>query len=176
MGVIFVAPDTSPRGDDVPDDPDGLWDFGLGAGFYVDATEAPWDEHFNMWTYLADELPASSASISRPTWTRQAISGHSMGGHGALTLALGIRGGFESVSAFSPIVAPRQVPWGRKALSTISGADRARGGGMMRARLIEDGARVTELLVDIGRRRPVPRQAIEAPNCSRRRARMPASR
>src|SRR5215204_4974081 len=111
LGLIFVAPDTSPRGPDVPDDPEGLWDFGQGAGFYLDATEKPWATHFNMWTYLADELPALVAAEFPADVDRQGIMGHSMGGHGALTMALGLPGRYRSVSAFSPIVAPAEVPW-----------------------------------------------------------------
>ena len=149
-GIIFVAPDTSPRGANVPDDPDGLWDFGQGAGFYVDATEAPWDRHFNMWTYLADELPALVGEQFPADLARQSITGHSMGGHGALTLALGLPGRFRSVSAFSPIVAPSAVPWGRKALKHYLGEDRANWRRHDACLAIEDGARVEELLVDIG--------------------------
>lgn len=149
-GVIFVAPDTSPRGSDVPDDPDGLWDFGQGAGFYVDATEAPWDEHFNMWSYLTDELPALVGEHFPADMERQSVCGHSMGGHGALTLALGLPGRFKSVSAFSPIVAPSQVPWGRKALKHYLGPDKANWRRHDAVAAIEDGARVEELLVDIG--------------------------
>ena len=149
-GVIFVAPDTSPRGEEVPDDPDGLWDFGQGAGFYVDATQAPWDRHFNMWSYVADELPAVVAEHFPSDMTRQSITGHSMGGHGALTLALGLPGRFKSVSAFAPIVAPSQVPWGRKALRHYLGEDRAAWRKHDAVAAIEDGARVAELLVDIG--------------------------
>ena len=149
-GVIFVAPDTSPRGEEVPDDPDGLWDFGQGAGFYLDATEAPWDQHFNMWSYLADELPALIGEHFPADMARQSITGHSMGGHGALTLALGLPGRFKSVSAFAPIVAPSQVPWGRKALRHYLGEDRAAWRKHDAVAAIEDGARVAELLVDIG--------------------------
>ena len=149
-GVIFVAPDTSPRGNDVPDDPDGLWDFGQGAGFYVDATEAPWDRHFNMWSYLAEELPGVIGEHFPADMERQSIVGHSMGGHGALTLALGLPGRFKSVSAFSPIVAPSQVPWGRKALKHYLGADEATWRRHDACAAIADGARVAELLVDIG--------------------------
>ena len=150
QGLIFVAPDTSPRGPDVPDDPEGLWDFGQGAGFYVDATEAPWATHFNMWTYLADELPALVAAEFPADLARQGISGHSMGGHGALTMALGLPGRFRSVSAFSPIVAPSQVPWGRKALGHYLGEEGAAWRRHDAVAMIEDGARVDELLVDIG--------------------------
>ena len=149
-GMIFVAPDTSPRGPDVPDDPEGLWDFGQGAGFYVDATELPWATHFNMWTYLAEELPSLIAAEFPADMTRQGISGHSMGGHGALTMALGLPGQFKSVSAFSPIVAPSQVPWGRKALNHYLGPDETTWRRHDTVAMIEDGARLDELLVDIG--------------------------
>ena len=149
-GMIFIAPDTSPRGADVPDDPDGLWDFGQGAGFYLDASEAPWDRHFNMATYLIDELPALVADHFPVDPTRQGISGHSMGGHGALTLALKHPGRFRSVSAFAPIVAPRQVPWGRKALRHYLGEGDAAWRAHDSVALIEDGARLDDLLVDIG--------------------------
>ena len=150
LGLIFVAPDTSPRGEDVPDDPEGLWDFGQGAGFYVDATEQPWDRHFNMWTYLVDELPALVAAEFPADMGRQGITGHSMGGHGALTLALGLPGRFRSVSAFAPIVAPSQVPWGQKALRHYLGEDPDAWRKHDTVALIEDGARVPELLVDVG--------------------------
>ena len=149
-GVMFVALDTSPRGPDVPDDPDGLWDFGQGAGFYLDATEAPWDRHFNMARYVIDELPALVAGHFPVDAGRQGICGHSMGGHGALTLALKHPGRFRSVSAFAPIVAPMQVPWGRKALRHYLGPDGAAWRAHDAVALIEDGARIEELLVDIG--------------------------
>ncbi|MEO6114725.1 MAG: S-formylglutathione hydrolase [Sphingomicrobium sp.] len=153
-GVIFVAPDTSPRGPDVPDDPEGLWDFGQGAGFYLDATQAPWDRHFNMASYLIDELPALVAEHFPVDLGRQGITGHSMGGHGALTLALKHPRRFRSVSAFSPIVAPRQVPWGKKALRHYLGPDEAAWRAHDSVALIEDGARIDELLVDIGEADP----------------------
>ena len=149
-GIAFIAPDTSPRGPDVPDDPDGLWDFGQGAGFYLDATEAPWSRHFNMRTYLLDELPALVADHFPIDLTRQSISGHSMGGHGALTLALTSPGRFRSVSAFAPIVAPTQVPWGRKALRHYLGDEGPAWRAHDSVALIEEGARLDELLVDIG--------------------------
>ena len=150
VGLIFIAPDTSPRGPDVPDDPEGLWDFGQGAGFYLDATEDPWATHFNMWSYLADELPALVGQEFPADMARQGITGHSMGGHGALTMALGLPGRFRSVSAFSPIVAPCQVPWGRKALDHYLGPQGAQWRRHDAVAMIEDGARVDELLVDIG--------------------------
>jgi S-formylglutathione hydrolase len=147
-GLIFVAPDTSPRGDDVPD-AEG-YDFGQGAGFYVDATEEPWARHYRMWTYVTEELPALVAAEFPVDLARQAITGHSMGGHGALTVALNFPDRFRSISAFAPIVAPRQVPWGQKALTGYLGEDRAGWRKHDAVALIEDGARVAELLVDVG--------------------------
>ena len=149
-GMIFIAPDTSPRGEQVPDDPEGAWDFGQGAGFYLDATEPPWDEHFNMATYIAEELPALVAQHFPVDLSRQGLTGHSMGGHGALTLALKRPGQWRSVSAFAPIVAPGQVPWGKKALRHYLGEDRAAWRAHDAVALIEDGALVAEILVDIG--------------------------
>jgi S-formylglutathione hydrolase len=149
-GMIFIAPDTSPRGDGVPDDPDGAWDFGLGAGFYVDATEQPWARHYRMASYIVDELPALIADHFPIDLGRQGITGHSMGGHGALTLALTKPGRFRSVSAFAPIAAPSQVPWGEKALGNYLGADRPAWRKNDSVALIEDGARLPELLVDVG--------------------------
>jgi S-formylglutathione hydrolase len=147
-GLIFVAPDTSPRGDDVPD-AEG-YDFGQGAGFYVDATEEPWARHYRMWTYVTEELPALVSAEFPVDMARQAITGHSMGGHGALTVALNFPDRFRSISAFAPIVAPRQVPWGQKALTGYLGEDRAGWRKHDAVALIEDGARVAELLVDVG--------------------------
>jgi S-formylglutathione hydrolase len=150
QGIILVAPDTSPRGEGVPDDPEGAWDFGLGAGFYVDATEQPWSANYRMWTYVTKELPALLAEHFPIDPLRQGITGHSMGGHGALTVALRHPGRFRSVSAFAPIVAPSQVPWGDKALTNYLGSDRSAWRPHDAVALIEDGARVDELLVDIG--------------------------
>ena len=149
-GIIFVAPDTSPRGDGVPDDPDGAWDFGLGAGFYVDATEEPWSANYRMWSYVTGELPDLIADHFPIDPERQGITGHSMGGHGALTVALRHPDRFRSVSAFAPIVAPGQVPWGEKALGNYLGADRLAWRSYDAVALIEDGARLPELLVDVG--------------------------
>ncbi|MDQ3080316.1 MAG: S-formylglutathione hydrolase [Pseudomonadota bacterium] len=153
-GMIFVAPDTSPRGDGVPEDPEGGWDFGLGAGFYVDATQAPWSRHYRMATYVAEELPALVAEHFPIDLGRQGICGHSMGGHGALTLALKHPGRYRSVSAFAPIVAPGQVPWGTKALGNYLGEGRSAWRAHDTVALIEDGARVDEILVDIGESDP----------------------
>ena len=148
-GVIFIAPDTSPRGDAVPDD--DAYDFGKGAGFYVDATEAPWSANFRMRSYVEDELPALiAAEFAVADLTRQGITGHSMGGHGALTIALRNTGRFRSVSAFSPIVSPLHCPWGEKALGGYLGADHAAWRAYDACALIDDGARVPDLLVDQG--------------------------
>jgi S-formylglutathione hydrolase len=147
--VAFIAPDTSPRGEDVPDDE--AFDFGKGAGFYVNATAAPWAEHFQMRGYIEDELPALvAAEFPMIDMGRQGITGHSMGGHGALTVGLRNSGRFRGISAFAPIVAPTQVPWGEKALGGYLGTDRATWRPYDAVALIEDGARVPELLVDQG--------------------------
>ncbi|MBA4755033.1 MAG: S-formylglutathione hydrolase [Sphingobium sp.] len=150
LGLIFVAPDTSPRGEGVADDPDGAYDFGLGAGFYVDATEAPFAAHYKMWSYVTEELPALIAAEFPADMGRQSIMGHSMGGHGALTIGLTLADRFKAVSAFAPIVAPSQVPWGQKALSGYLGDDKAAWRKHDAVALIEDGARVDALLVDQG--------------------------
>lgn len=147
-GVIFVAPDTSPRGEDVPDG-DG-WDFGKGAGFYVDATEAPWSRHYRMRSYVEGELPGLIAASFPADMGRQAITGHSMGGHGALTISLRNPGRFRSTSAFAPIVSPLACPWGEKALSGYLGADRHAWREYDACALIEDGARLPDLLIDQG--------------------------
>jgi S-formylglutathione hydrolase len=149
-GLAFLAPDTSPRGEEVPGDPDGAWDFGHGAGFYVDSTEQPWATHYRMWSYVTEELPALVAQRFPLDMARQGITGHSMGGHGALTIALRGPGQFRSVSAFAPIVAPSQVPWGEKALSRYVGSDRSAWRAHDAVALIEDGARLPEILVDVG--------------------------
>ena len=148
LGLIFVAPDTSPRGDDVPDDEN--YDFGKGGGFYVDATQQPWLNHYRMWSYVTEELPELVAAEFPIDMGRQAITGHSMGGHGALTVALRNAGRFRSVSAFSPIVAPSQVSWGQKALGGYLGDNRDAWRKHDAVALIEDGARVPEILVDVG--------------------------
>lgn len=119
-GVVIVVPDTSPRGEDVADDE--AYDLGQGAGFYLNATEAPWSTHYRMYDYVVDELPALMAA-NFPVSEKRSIMGHSMGGHGALVIALRNAGRYAAVSAFSPIVAPCQVPWGRKAFSAYLGED-----------------------------------------------------
>jgi S-formylglutathione hydrolase len=148
--LIFVAPDTSPRGDIVPDDPDGAYDFGLGAGFYVDATQDPWAANYRMWSYVTRELPDLVFAHFPADRARQSIMGHSMGGHGALTVALRHPDRFKSVSAFAPIAAPSQVSWGQKALGNYLGPDRAAWRKHDAVALIEDGARLAELLIDQG--------------------------
>lgn len=147
-GLIFVAPDTSPRGDEVPDAEE--YDFGQGAGFYVDATEEPWAANYRMWSYVTDELSALVAGEFPVDGYRQGITGHSMGGHGALTLALRNPKAFRSVSAFAPIVAPTQVPWGQKALAGYLGENGRAWRKHDAVALIEDGASVDEILVDVG--------------------------
>ncbi|MCI4591727.1 S-formylglutathione hydrolase [Sphingobium sp. BYY-5] len=150
LGLIFVAPDTSPRGEDVPDDAAGAYDFGLGAGFYVDATQPPFATHYRMWSYVTEELPALVAAHFPADMGRQSIMGHSMGGHGALTIGLTFPDRFKAVSAFAPIVAPSQMPWGQKALGGYLGDNKAAWRQHDAVALIEDGARVPELLVDQG--------------------------
>lgn len=147
-GVIFVAPDTSPRGDLVPDD-EG-YDFGKGAGFYVDATQAPWSANYRMRSYIEQELPALIAGNFPVDLARQGITGHSMGGHGALTIGLRNPDRFRSVSAFSPIVSPLNCPWGEKALGGYLGPDKSTWREYDACALIEDGARLPALLVDQG--------------------------
>ena len=150
LGLMLIAPDTSPRGEGVPDDPDGAYDFGLGAGFYVDATVAPWSRHYRMRTYLERELPDLVARALPADPARQGIMGHSMGGHGALTIALRDPARFRAVSAFAPIASPMNCPWGENALEGYLGADHARWRAYDACALIEDGARVPEILVDQG--------------------------
>ena len=148
QGIVFVCPDTSPRGDGLPDDE--AWDFGKGAGFYVDATQEPWAANWRMRSYIEAELPALLAAHFPVDMDRQGITGHSMGGHGALTVALRNPGRFRSVSAFAPIVSPLNCPWGNKALGGYLGPDRAAWRQYDACALIEDGARLPDLLVDQG--------------------------
>lgn len=150
LGLIFIAPDTSPRGEGVADDPEAAYDFGLGAGFYVDATEAPFDQHYRMRDYIENELPAIIAAHFPADMQRQAIMGHSMGGHGALTISLRNPGRFRSTSALAPIVSPLSCPWGEKAMGGYIGQDRAQWRAYDSVALIADGARLPDLLVDQG--------------------------
>jgi S-formylglutathione hydrolase len=150
LGLILIAPDTSPRGEGVPDDAQGAYDFGLGAGFYVDATQEPWTRHYRMRSYLERELPALVAKNLPADMSRQGITGHSMGGHGALTIGLRDPERFKAVSAFAPIASPMNCPWGEKALSNYIGPDRAAWRDYDACALIESGARLPDLLVDQG--------------------------
>jgi S-formylglutathione hydrolase len=149
-GVIIVCPDTSPRGEGVPDEV-GNWQLGCGAGFYVDATEAPWSGHYRMWSYVTAELPALiAAEFPMADMARQGIFGHSMGGHGALIAALRNPGRYLSCSAFAPIVHPMSADWSRGAFQAYLGTDEAACRAYDAVALIEDGFRVPELLVDQG--------------------------
>jgi S-formylglutathione hydrolase len=150
LGLILIAPDTSPRGEGVPDDAQGAYDFGLGAGFYVDATQEPWTRHYRMRSYLERELPALVAENLPADMSRQGITGHSMGGHGALTIGLRHPERFKAVSAFAPIASPMNCPWGEKALSNYIGPDRAAWRDYDACALIGSGARLPDLLVDQG--------------------------
>ncbi|MFQ5983618.1 MAG: S-formylglutathione hydrolase, partial [Woeseiaceae bacterium] len=125
LGLMLVSPDTSPRGDDVPDDPDGAYDFGIAAGFYLNATEAPWSANYRMYDYITGELPEIVFAEFPGDRDRQGIFGHSMGGHGALTIGIKNPDTFRSISAFAPICNPMNCPWGRKAFSNYLGADQS---------------------------------------------------
>jgi len=151
LGLIIVAPDTSPRGSDVPDDPDGAWDFGLGAGFYLNATQEPWAQHYRMYDYVVDELPALIAA-NFPVSERRGISGHSMGGHGALVCALKNPGRYQSLSALAPITNPVSCPWGEKAFSGYLGEDRSRWREWDACALIAEAGEQLPILVDQGDR------------------------
>ena len=150
LGLIFVAPDTSPRGEGVPGDAAGAYDFGLGAGFYVDATRPPFARNYRMWSYVTQELPELIAAEFPADSGRQSILGHSMGGHGALTIALSHPGRYRAASAFSPIAAPSLVPWGIKALTGYLGDNKDAWRRHDTVALIEDGARFADFLVDVG--------------------------
>lgn len=149
LGIILVAPDTSPRGDDVPD-ADGQYDMGKGAGFYLDATEEPWLRNYRMYSYISRELPDLIAAKFPVDSVRQGIFGHSMGGHGALTIHLKHPGQYRSVSAFSPIVAPCQVPWGQKAFTNYLGDSRERWEAYDASVLVESHPSGAHILIDQG--------------------------
>jgi S-formylglutathione hydrolase len=149
LGVALIAPDTSPRDTGTPGEDDD-WDLGTGAGFYVDATAEPWAARYRMESWLTEELPAVVASAFPVDLGRQSVSGHSMGGHGALTLALRHPGRYRAVSAFSPICSPTRCPWGEKALGAYLGPDRDGWRAYDATALIADGKRVADILVDQG--------------------------
>ncbi len=149
-GIAIVAPDTSPRGEGVPDDPDGAYDFGLGAGFYVNATEEPWCRHYRMYDYVVEELPRIICGEFPVDPAGVGICGHSMGGHGALTIALRNPGRYRSVSAFSPICSPMHCPWGEKALGRYLGTDRETWREYDTTELLQRAGRRLPILVDQG--------------------------
>lgn len=153
LGLMIIAPDTSPRGDDTPDVADA-YDLGLGAGFYLNATQQPWANRYNMARYVTEELPALIAAEFPADMSRQAISGHSMGGHGALTLHLKHPDIYRSATAFAPIVAPSQVPWGRKAFALYLGDDEATWADYDATRLLERSPSEAHILIDQGEADP----------------------
>jgi S-formylglutathione hydrolase len=150
LGLIIVCPDTSPRGNDVPDELTN-WQMGKGAGFYLDATEKPWAEHYQMYTYITEELPNFVRQHFRMDMDRQGIFGHSMGGHGAMTIALKNPERFRSCSAFAPIVQPSTADWSAPALEKYLGPDRAAWRQYDACSLVEDGGRFPEFLIDQGK-------------------------
>jgi S-formylglutathione hydrolase len=150
LGMALIFPDTSPRGDDVPDDAEASYDFGLGAGFYLNATQPPWQQHYRMESYVVDELPQLLVEIEGLDLSKSAIFGHSMGGHGAMTLALKNPGRYASVSAFSPICAPASCPWGEKAFMHYLGPDRSTWRNHDASELIREGATPPPLMIDQG--------------------------
>lgn len=151
LGLIIVAPDTSPRGADVPDDPDKAWDFGLGAGFYLNAAQQPWARHYRMYDYVVQELPAL-IEANFPVSDRRGISGHSMGGHGALICALRNPGRYHSLSAFAPISNPSNCPWGEKAFSRYLGDERSRWREWDACALLAEATEKLPILIDQGDR------------------------
>ena len=153
LGLILVAPDTSPRGEGVPDDPDGAWDFGLGAGMYVNATQEPWARHYNMYDYVLEELQSAVFDNFPGDRDRQGLTGHSMGGHGALTIGLRNPGTYQSLSAFAPICTTLHSPWGQKSLGHYLGEDTADWhvyDASEVARNVADASKVEKILVDQG--------------------------
>lgn len=149
LGLIVVCPDTSPRGDTIADEADN-WQMGTGAGFYVDATQSPWSQNYQMYSYLTKELPGIIGAEFHADMNRQAIFGHSMGGHGAMTIALKNPDRFKSCSAFAPIVEPMTADWSKGALEAYLGTDQATWRAYDACALIEDGARFPGFLVDQG--------------------------
>jgi len=149
LGLIFVAPDTSPRGANVPGEADS-WDFGVGAGFYVDATQVPWSKHYRMYSYVTRELPELITTKFPADTARQGMFGHSMGGHGALVCALRNPGQYRSLSAFAPIAAPMRCPWGKKAFEGYLGEDQARWRDYDASELVKRAPFPGTILVDQG--------------------------
>ncbi|MDY7025815.1 MAG: S-formylglutathione hydrolase [Pseudomonadota bacterium] len=149
LGIALVMPDTSPRGEGVPDDPDGAYDFGIGAGFYVNATQAPWSKHYQMYDYVVSELP-TLIEAQFPVDERRAISGHSMGGHGALVIGLRNAERYRSISAFSPICHPMTCPWGEKALSQYLGDDESTWQDYDASELLKHAENPLPIIVDQG--------------------------
>ncbi len=150
LGIAIVCPDTSPRGEGVPDDPNGAYDFGLGAGFYVNATQLPWSRHYQMYNYVVDELPGLVNANFDVDSDRAGISGHSMGGHGALMIGLKNPEKYLSVTAFAPIVSPLNCPWGQKALAGYLGEDRSSWSGYDSCELVKEAETHLPILVDQG--------------------------
>jgi len=149
LGLAIICPDTSPRGADVPDEAEN-WQFGQGAGFYLDANQPPYDKHYRMYSYISRELPQLVGEHFPVDMERQSIFGHSMGGHGAITIALKNPGRFKSVSAFAPIAQPTSAGWSRPALEKYLGSDEKSWRAYDATLLIEDGYRLPHLLVDQG--------------------------
>jgi S-formylglutathione hydrolase len=149
LGLMLVAPDTSPRGAGIQGE-DADWDFGTGAGFYLDAVQPPWAAHYRMYSYVTRELPALVASKFPADPDRQGIFGHSMGGHGALVCAMREPGRYRSVSAFAPVVAPSQVPWGQKAFRNYLGPDQAAWRAYDATELVRARRLETPVLIDQG--------------------------
>ena len=150
LGLILVAPDTSPRGEGVPDDPEGAYDLGHGAGFYVNATQEPWKKHYQMYDYIVEELPELINRKFPANGERQGIAGHSMGGHGALTIGLRNPDKYKSISAFAPIVSPMNCPWGQKALGNYLGENKNEWLSYDAVSLVKNATRPIPILVDQG--------------------------
>lgn len=149
-GIAIVCPDTSPRGDTVADDPEESWDFGLGAGFYVNATQQPWADHYQMYDYIVSELPELINTNFPIDGNKSSVSGHSMGGHGALTIALNNVDQYKSASAFSPIVSPLNCPWGEKAFGNFLGSDKSTWAAHDSCELVKAATQQLPILVDQG--------------------------
>lgn len=150
LGIIIVTPDTSPRGEGIPDDPEAAYDFGLGAGFYLDAVQSPWQENYKMYSYITGELRDLIAANFPVDDSRHGLCGHSMGGHGALSIAIKNPDRYTSVSAFAPIVSPMNCPWGNKALSNYLGNDKTLWRGYDSVELLKEATTHIPMFVDQG--------------------------